>query len=58
MLLEYKEIYFMNKCVRCGVVLEGGDDVKTCPKCGTCYTRDEKGNWTHSSDKPDECVYE
>ena len=48
----------MNKCVRCGVVLEGGDDVKTCPKCGTCYTRDEKGNWTHSSDKPDECVYE
>jgi hypothetical protein len=47
----------MEKCVRCGVELEGGDDIKTCPKCGTCYTKDEKGNWIHSNAEPDECVY-
>ena len=47
----------MIKCVRCGVELEGGDDIKTCSKCGTCYTKDKKGDWTHSKTKPDECVY-
>ena len=47
----------MEKCVRCGVELDGGSDIKTCPKCGTCYTKDKNGKWTHSNAKPDECVY-
>ena len=47
----------MDKCVRCGVELEGSKEIKTCPKCGTCYTKDKNGEWTHSNSKPDECVY-
>jgi len=47
----------MVKCVRCGVELEGGDDIITCPKCGTCFSRTKEGKWIHSNTKPDECVY-
>jgi hypothetical protein len=47
----------MEKCVRCGSELEGGEEVKTCIKCGTCYTKDEQGTWIHSDENPDECKY-
>jgi hypothetical protein len=46
----------MVKCIRCGIEIEGGDEIKTCPKCGTCYTKNENHKWIHSNNKPDKCV--
>ena len=47
----------MLQCGRCGTEVEGGEEMKTCPKCGCCYSKNEHGKWVSSGKDLHECVW-
>ena len=46
----------MYYCI-CGGKVEGGDEIKTCSKCGRCYTKNEEGKFVTSGKDLNECVW-